>query len=234
MHAATSKKNWIITAILSLLLLALVKLVWPALIPYGAFELWEPKGSALDWFLGGWPLLAWAVFNGLHYIALNRDTLAAYRAKERFYSSAKLSLLAGVMEEIGFRWLIFMSGIAGLQVINFLLFGFIGYGLPELVHVHLLGPLVDVITFGQLHGQLFHPASWAVGASLISSNIAFRNEHAYQGWFGLINSWFIGLYLFWTMFAFGLPVAILLHFLYNFTLDVIGYAADMLLEKSSR
>lgn len=50
---------------------------------------------------------------------------------------------------------------------------------------------------------------------------ARRNGHAYQGWFGTINSWFLGLYFFYIMLTHGLLAAIVVHFTYDFIIFTI-------------
>lgn len=219
-----SQKNWIASTFTSALLIIVVKLFWPSLIPFDAFEFWSVKGTAMDWLVAGWPLLAWGTFMATLAAALNGHLLSARAAKDRFWTGVGLSVFAGVMEEIAFRWLIFLSAIVAVKWTNFLLLGFIGLGIPEFLYLHLGGPLADFTTFGALHPQLFHPASWAVGAAILSANAFFRDGHKYQGPVGWINSWFCGMFLFWVMFHYGLPIAILLHFVYDLLFDLIGYA----------
>ena len=63
--------------------------------------------------------------------------------------------------------------------------------------------------------SLLATTPWFVGAALLSANAMFRNGHKYQGPIGIVNSWYIGMFLFWIMFQFGLIVAIIVHILYD-------------------
>lgn len=53
----------------------------------------------------------------------------------------------------------------------------------------------------------------------------------YLGWFGFINSWFIGLYFFCLTFTFGLIAAIVVHVTYDVLIFVIRYL-DRVIERS--
>ena len=84
--------------------------------------------------------------------------------------------------------------------------------------MNVWGPLVDWTTFGYLTKHIFSETGWYVGAAMLYSNAFFRDGYKYQGLMGVINSWFIGMFLFWVTFNYGLPAAILIHFLYDFLL----------------
>lgn len=92
----------------------------------------------------------------------------------------------------------------------------------------LLVPFTDWITQAKLHQELYG-YGWAVGAALVSVNWSFSEGHSYQGPQGIVNSWIFGMIMFWIMFNFGLPVAMLLHATYNVAIDVIR-AGDAILE----
>ena len=141
------------------------------------------------------------------------------------------SLIAGIGEEISFRWLFFMDNIIGCTIANFFLLGFIGCGIPEFFHMYVAGPIANFTTFGALEPWIYHVSGWAVGASVLATNAFFRDGHKYQGPFGIINSWFGGMYLFWVMFRFGLPAAILVHFLYDFLIFLVLYV-DAVIERA--
>ena len=131
-----------------------------------------------------------------------------------------ISLFAGVVEEISFRWILFFSSIASVTFINFLFFGFLGFGVPEWVFTNILNPVVNWVSFGALEPWLLHPAGWQIGAGLLSANAFFRDSHKYQGFLGWLNSWFLGLFFFWLTMKFGLLAAITAHFTYNFLIFV--------------
>lgn len=85
----------------------------------------------------------------------------------------------------------------------------------------ILVPFADWASFGKMHNLLItdsptNPDAWAIGAGLITANARFRDGHKYQGPLGIVNSWYIGLVMFWLMFTYGLVAAIAIHFLYDF------------------
>lgn len=215
-------RKYLSYACTGLLTILIVKAVWPDVIPFGTLDAWHMTGGLTDWLAAGWPLLAWGF--GIQSLILlvrwegrvMKDAFEEASPLEILKAGTLISLWAGVMEEISFRWLIFYAKIFWIKVANFLLFGFLGFGLIRLFQLHLFGPIADFTTFGSLQGFLTAPAAWAIGASMLATNAIFRDGHAYQGWFGLVNSWFSGMFFFWLMFGYGLPAAILIHFLYDF------------------
>ncbi|MFB6306464.1 MAG: hypothetical protein ABEH43_05665 [Flavobacteriales bacterium] len=114
-----------------------------------------------------------------------------------------------------------MSAIIIVQIMNFLFFGWFGelvgleLGLAKLIHIYIAGPIANFTTAGYLEAQIFSQSGWYVGAGLLSANSFFRDGHKYQGFLGWINSWFLGMFFFWTMFHYGLIAAIFLHTMYN-------------------
>lgn len=102
----------------------------------------------------------------------------------------------------------------------------LGANVPEYLQVHLFGPVANFFTLGLLSDQLTNPANWAIGAAIIASNGFFRDGHKYLGWFGFLNSWFIGMFFFYLMFTYGLPAAILVHFIYDFLIFTVRYVDE--------
>jgi hypothetical protein len=119
-----------------------------------------------------------------------------------------------------------MIAMIVLPFLNFLLFGFIpGYeGLLHWLYGYAFVPLADFVTFGALHDMLFHPVSWTIGAAIITANGSFMDAHEQNGIFNQINSWFIGMVMFYLMFHYGLLTAIVAHVLY----DVVVFACAAL------
>jgi hypothetical protein len=205
----------------AIMTIVIVQALWPGVIPFEMFSVWQTKGGILDWLAAGWPFLAWGF--GIQTLIilvhwehrLMRDTYEAASPIKILKVGALISLQAGVVEEISFRWLIFFAQIFWLKVANFLIFGFLGFGLTEFFQVNMFGPIADLTTLGSLQVWLTNPTTWAVGAAMLGTNAFFRDGHAYQGWFGILNSWCLGMAFFWLMFSFGLPSAILIHVLYD-------------------
>ena len=157
--------------------------------------------------------------NAIHLAASkNTKTLDAEEAAATLGGGCFVSACAGFFEELFFRWLLFFFAIITAQVMNFLFFGWLGFGLAEFLAEALFCPLADFFTLGYLNEYLFHPSGWFVGAALLASNGNFRDGHSYQGFTGLVNSWFCGMVFFYITFKYGLFAAMIVHFFYDFFL----------------
>lgn len=205
--------------------LLLLKLFSPSAIPFGTFEFWATRGNVYEWVRSVWLIFAWGIgFTALISIFTSNTPWVNRDAEGILVSGFFTSLFAGVMEEIVFRWLLFLNSIVGLKIFNFFLLGFIGFGIPEMWYRFVMGPLANFVTFGALQNILLnHPGGWAVGATLLAANGFFRDGHKYQGWIGWVNSWFIGMVMFWLLFRYGLVAAIVVHFLYDLFIYVVRY-----------
>lgn len=222
----TTMISMIILMVFSAATIVVAKTWWPHLLPLQLDIGWTIKGNFLDWCRSSWALLAWGTvvtalvcFKTVNPRRYNRE------AEEHFAKGALISLWAGVAEEIHYRWLNFLSAVVWVQIFNVLFFGF-----PKWAHLNVFGPLADFVSFGQLHGMMFHPLGWFIGAGMLATNANFRDGHAYQGPLGLINSWFIGLFMFWMMFRYGLPAAIVIHALYDLLIYSVRYI-DAVIER---
>lgn len=219
---------FLISAAVSLVAVLIVNLVSSA-IPFGFWEFWHlPKGGFWASFWSFWPLLLWgfAAPIALHVLGISSVSWED-NPKDLVQSSIPLSIWAGVSEEISFRWLIFMASIVTAKIGNWLVFGCLGFGVAEWTYTHIVGVIADWATLGWMSGVLFHPYGWAVGAAVIATNTVFRDGHAYQGFLGWVNSWFLGMVFFYATFEHGLPLAIFLHFAY----DVIVINAHAMMVK---
>ncbi len=217
------------------LIVLVTKLFWPEVIPFEVFAFWNMRGTSETWIAACWPVIAWGVgVNIVYHLFREEETglvkrvmyrLSGVTASRILIHGFKQSLLAGFFEELLYRWIFFLGMIVTGKVVNFLFFGFLGFGIPEWVHLNLLGPLADWSTLNALHSSLFHASGWAVGAAVLGASAAFRSGHAYQGVFGWINSWFMGMFLFWVTFRFGLPIAMAVHFTYDFAIFIVSAIA---------
>lgn len=201
-------------SIIAFFVLIVIAWIWPwALEPFTFFSVWSIKGSVFTWLLAASPILIWAAVTSL---------LCSTKNKPGIVPGTLISAWAGIVEEICFRWLIFLHVMVGIKVLNFLFFDWLlGFGLAELFHNYISGPIVNWTTFGYLEGYIFHPHHWAIGAGMLIANGLFRDGHTYQGLIGIVNSWFIGLFFFYMMFSYGLLAAILVHFLYDLIILVL-------------
>jgi len=130
------------------------------------------------------------------------------------------SVMAGVLEELGFRCLFIFTSMAIIAVFNFITFGLVMW-----LWENLMFPLTDILTLGLMHNNIYGFSALLVAGAL-SANAKFRDGHKYQGIFGYINSWFAGLYLLSVMLTHGIAVAILVHMIYNLIITFIRYGRN--------
>lgn len=224
---------WIVSAIVLLIMVAVVKGLFPSAIPYGVFDLWSTSGNPIEWMVASWPILIWAT--GLTFLvsALTRNKRHEnHNAEEYLAKGLWVSLRAGVMEEIVFRWLMFMLAIVSAKVGDWILGGFIfEHGLVWVMNSYILLPIANFFTLGLLEEVLMNGSAWYIATAVLVANSKFRDGHKYQGPFGFINSWFIGMYFFYLMFEFGLVAAIFVHFVYDAFIFGIRYV-DRVHERS--
>jgi hypothetical protein len=219
--------NYLASAFWGFIIIGLLIFFWPSLIPFKYFEFWTIKGSVWKAAEGAWPIYLFGLAFNLLNCLRNKD----YPAKphEILLMGFGLSLWAGVMEELCFRWIIFLSAIVMIPFLDWLLLGFMGIHIVHWVY-NILLPIADFFTLGYLHPYLANGYGWAVGAAVISSNGKFRDGHGYQGLIGLTVSWFMGMYFFWMMFTYGLIAAMVVHFLYDLLIFLL-VAIDASLKK---
>lgn len=199
---------------------------YPDVVPFTFFSsFWHVEGNLRQWLACSWFVLAWGVgFNiFLDLFVRTRWIRSRSTPGELFADGIIRSTFAGIFEEVVFRWLAFLAGIVMVKFTNFLFFDWLGFGIAKWFFLNFFGPIANFTTFGYLEPYLNHPAGWQVGAGMLITNAFFRDGHKYQGLIGWVNSWFGGMYLFWVMFTFGLPVAIGIHFLYDAA--IFSYAA---------
>jgi len=217
----------------SLIFLPIVMWIWPWAVPFRFFEFWKVQGSVWEWFSTAWPIFAWGVgVSVLNDIFTHNDKETNRYAENIIVGGTLVSLRAGIFEEITFRWLFFLDNIVSVKIANFLFFGFLGFGIPSWFHNYFVGPIANFTTFHGLESQIFHSTGWAVGAAMLTTNAFFRDGHRYQGLLGVVNSWFGGMFLFWIMFKYGLPAAILIHFVYDFLIYLVHYV-DAVVERAN-
>lgn len=212
-------------ALVTFSFIAVFEWLFPSVIPFKMFELWHTKGTLWEWVTSVWIIFAWGAGLTALISLLTTNTPWVNRYAEGIMIRGFFtSLWAGVMEEVLFRWLVFFTSIVGLKIFNFFLLGFVGLGVLKFWYLWVMGPLANFVTLGAMEDVLFrHPGGWAVGAAVLASNGFFRDGHKYQGWFGLVNSWFIGMVMFWLLFRYGLVAAIVVHFLYDLFIDIVRY-----------
>lgn len=205
--------NYLVRALFCFIFVSIISTIWPSSIyPFKMYGLWETNGDAFIWLGAGTPAILWGVtITLLLWLWHGPEKTTAKEDGALFLAGAAVSTWAGVVEEICFRWLIFLNALWGAKFFSMILCGF-----PEWLYMHLVGPIANFFSLGLMADYIYHPASWAVGSAMLTANAAFRDGHKYQGILGILNSWYIGLFLFWIMFQYGLPAAILVHLVYDF------------------
>lgn len=210
--------DWLEKSVWALICIGILVYFWPSLIePFGFFEFWSTKGDLWQSVWKAWPLYLWGV-SVTAFILLYSGRIM-YDSREPstvFVVGIIRSTLAGVLEEIAFRWLLFLSAVVMIPFANWLLLGFAGIDIVKFIYVGILCPIANFFTLGWLEPYLLNGYGWAVGAAIVSSNGRFRNGHAYLGLGGYVNSWFIGMYLHLVVFTNGIIPAIIIHFMYDF------------------
>lgn len=166
-----------------------------------------------------WLMFVWAIASTLLICLLSGRTASRLSRFEQIVRGIWVSINAGVFEEIIFRVFMFLNAMVILTFFNFITFGFV-----EWLYTAILSPVANFFTFYALDDQL-QGGGWLLGAAIISANVRFRNGHKHQGLLGMINSWFMGMVLFWLMFHYGIVAAITAHVLY----DVLVFTTDAVL-----
>lgn len=216
----------------SIIILPIIMWIWPDVVPFEFFEFWKVEGTVSQWLVTSWPLFLWGSGLTLVHGLFTRNKRSVNRDAELIIvKGVAVSTIAGVGEEITFRWLFFLNNIVSVKIGNWFFFGFLGFGIPAWFHLHIIGPIANWTTLGGLEPFIFHQTGWAVGAAMLATNAFFRDGHRYQGLLGFVNSWFGGMFLFWIMFEYGLLAAILIHFTYNFLIYLARYA-DAAIERA--
>ncbi len=214
--------TWVLTAVFSLLLLLGVKGCFPEATPFDTFEFWHDN-LIIDGMLASWPIYLWGgVLTAIvAAVTLNKREINR-NAEFLIIGGPIISAIAGIFEEMTFRWILFLWAIVTVKIGNFLFFGWLGFGLGEFIHMWIAGPIANFVTFGKME-WLLYDQGWAVGAAALAANAKFRDEHKYLGAFGWLNSWAIGMFMFYIMFTYGLMAAILSHFVYDLIIFTIAY-----------
>ena len=215
------------SALFGLIVVGGLVFFWPSLIPFGFFEFWTIKGSVWEAAKNAWPIYLFGL--GMNFRNLFRENDYVPDPHEILFGGFGISLWAGIVEELCFRWLIFISAIVILPVTDWLLFQLTGIHVVQWIYGFLC-PIANFFTLGYLEPYLLNGYGWAVGAAIISANGRFRNGHAYQGPVGFTVSWFLGMYFFWVLFTYGLIAAMTIHFLYNFFIFTLVFV-DAVIEK---
>lgn len=204
---------WVVrTLCFSLPLLAILYNFFPGWIPYSFFHFWE--WNIAEGMFAVWPIFLWGAsvtFLGTFLASTRSEVLKQHGdAPDVAFKGILISVWAGVVEELIFRWIIFYTMMFFVQLTSLLTCGIV-----EWIYLHIEAPILWFLSFGHLEWLLYNQEYWYIGAGAVAANIRFRNGHKYLGLLGYLNSYVLGFVFFWLMFVYGLPAAIFCHFLYD-------------------
>jgi len=221
----SESKNWYLTGGVSFVFLIIVTHFWPHVIPFGLFQFWK-NNNIYAGVNASWPIFLWGTSVTAIYAIFTLNSRETNGDAEKIlWGGFIISAIVGVFEEIIFRWILFLTAIIGVKISNFILCGLIKW-----LHLNFFGVIINFITLKKMSWLIFG-MGWSVGAAALVANAKFRGEHAYLGVFGYFNSWFIGFFLFWIMFKYGIITAITVHFLYDMLIFIVRYV-DAAIERS--
>lgn len=221
----------IVTVLSSLFTLIVISTAFPSgLSPINSmWPNWIIKGSVLDWLWASrWILLWGAGVTAIVSIFTLNDPEENHNWHNNLFKGLYVSMLAGITEEIRYRWLFWFNAVWVAKLTNFLFFGWVtsfahtlglervpNLGIYEFAHNFFFGWLFNILTFGHFETILRNPEFWAVGAAMCSVNAAFRDGHKYLGPIGYLNSWVLGFMFFHITMTWGLVPAMIVHSVYD-------------------
>jgi hypothetical protein len=228
-----SLKHYLYGMVLSLSVILVILPLFPNFSPYATINgFWFIKGSVFQWIITSQYIFYVAIFWGFIGVFISYKRIQKPSPSLVFkvlLRDFKTSVYAGFIEEVSYRWIIFLGTMLILYVCNWLLGGFLGEnnGIIQWIHTVIASPLINLITLDYLVGQINHEY-WYAGASVIVTNGMFAYAHANVNvkydTLTVINSWFMGMFFFYTMFQYGLFAAIIVHTMYN----VLHHSSKML------
>lgn len=202
---------------------------WPDLLPFGLTRVWQMHGTLTEWLWTGKWVLLWGVGVTALMSVLTRNKPEENRqAEQLFVYGLFVSVRAGLLEELCFRWAHFMFYAILAQGVDIVLGGFFyGHGLVWFVQEYFMAPVANFATLHYLSDWLMNPAIWYVGAGLIWANSHFRDGHKYLGLLGYVNSWFIGMFFFYMTLNYGIVSAMVVHGLYDALIHLVRYIDEI-------
>ncbi len=184
------------------------------------------QSSPVDILISGVPFV---VFTGIMntYIAIKIKRGVSHKivACEVYKIQLRSNARAGIFEELVYRFMVLLIFIPALELVNFVLAGFTTERQGPLgwIHSSFMAEFLDSLTFGFLEEQMLGE-SWSLAFAILIANALFAKGHIYQGFAGLMHSWYMGFGFFYLTFSHGLLVAMIFHALLNSFVSTIGYA----------
>jgi len=187
---------------------------WPRI--FDPWQYWCLTDNIITAVAQSWPLYLYGL--AITVIILRR---AGYLDSDDKVSLINIysSVMAGIIEEIGYRCIFIFTSMISIILLKQLIPGIVTW------YYNTIFFITDIVTLGLMHNTIYGFPEIFMAAAL-SANIAFRDGHKYQETLGLLNAWFIGLYLLQIMLTKGLVIAILVHTIYDLTIDFTKYFYD--------
>ena len=144
LNSSESKKGsgcYITTAIGVFIFVVFCMWVRPGIVPFSLFEFWKLEDVSI-WTIiaGSWPLFAWGIgINLIRAVATKNNPMVNRNAEYIIVVGLVLSVIAGVFEEIAFRWIFFYGQIIVYKFFNFLVFGWAGFGVFQWLFQNIEG-----------------------------------------------------------------------------------------------
>lgn len=194
-------------------------LFWRDYIIISFDDIWEPVGAFSVALSEIWPIFIWGFGATFILSVIKKSENSIFSGMwQGWFKAVWVSFNAGFFEEMIYRWLYFSIALVLMPFFNVITFGFWRW-----LNVEVLLPVANWATFGILQPQLVD-GNWIIGAAILSANSDFRDEHKHLGLLGFINSWYLGMIMFYLMFHYGLWTAIAIHILY----DISVFTAESL------
>jgi hypothetical protein len=180
-------------------------------LPFDLGTVWAIDNHVATGLARVYPIFIWVVAITLFTGWIMRLRRIPRDAPPRFifFTGGWISLNAGFFEELIWRWLLLLSAPVILTVLNWVTVGFVHW-----LYGQVLIPIANVATLGILEPQLLSP-EWLLGATVISVNGHFRQSHERNGFLAYVNSWFVGMVMFYLMFNYGIWSAVVAHIVYD-------------------
>jgi Type II CAAX prenyl endopeptidase Rce1-like len=155
-----------------------------------------------------WFIFAWALAAPLFFALLGYRTVSDDPRDVQFAKGLWVSLHAGVFEELMFRGYLFLAAMVVESWINF-------FGIEKWLVTNIDWPIANFLTFHAFHNQVAAHPQWIFAGAITTAAMWFSKGHKHLGWVGAVNSWFIGMVMFFLVLNYGLLTAIVAHVLYD-------------------
>lgn len=220
-------QSFLVTHQILISLIIISFIIWLVVAPflpglfYDPFEAWLFTDDVFGAVMESWPVFFYGVCITLVMFAFPHKYV--HDKEVVFLQDIYKSVMAGILEEVGYRCMFILMAILALFILDSIFFGAVMWVFENITFF-----IVDLMTFGLIRRYIYGlPAIFVAGALI--ANLRFRDGHSYQGAIGMIQSWYMGLYLLVVMVTQGLAIAILVHMIYDLIISVMAYGRNVLI-----